>query len=314
MTPLWAYDVAEDGRATPVTDLETAPAGYRWIHADISEPGLEDWLFEHLPERAAEVLVQPETRPRATVHEGGVLFALRGLNLNRGEDPEDMVALRGWATPTLIITTRRRKIFAAQDMRDRAAAGHLPEHPSLLIAEIADNFVDRIEANGVAIEDRVDVLEDILFLDDEAPEGRALPEIRRSAIRLNRFLKPQAAALYALSDARMPVITPEAREDFADAADRMQRAVEELDAVRERLAALTDHLDAARNMRLSRNSYALSIVAAVFLPMGFLTGLFGVNVAGMPGVSAEWAFAVLSLACIGLGALVWIVLRAFRLF
>jgi zinc transporter len=44
--------------------------------------------------------------------------------------------------------------------------------------------------------------------------------------------------------------------------------------------------------RLNRNLYTLSVVTAIFLPLGFLTGLFGINIGGMPGVEDEQAFFV----------------------
>ena len=39
--------------------------------------------------------------------------------------------------------------------------------------------------------------------------------------------------------------------------------------------------------------FVLSIVAAIFLPLSFLTGLMGMNVAGLPGLVNPWAFWVL---------------------
>ncbi len=58
--------------------------------------------------------------------------------------------------------------------------------------------------------------------------------------------------------------------------------------------SLEEQIVADRAQVLGRNSYILSIVAAIFLPLGFLTGLFGVNVAGMPGTETEAAFWVLA--------------------
>lgn len=315
MTPICAFDIAPDGTARAIDPAAALPAeGFRWVHADLSEPGLEDWLFATLPERAAEALLLPETRPRALAHDGGVIAILRGLNLNQGEDRDDMVALRIWAAPRLVVTVRRRKVFAADDLRKRGLAGHLPASPDMFLTALAENFTQRIETHGVALENRVDALEDLLFLDDRNPEARVIPELRRTVIRLGRFLGPQADALARLTHADMGLIGAEAREDLDEIADRARRAVEEVQSTRDRLEALSDHLDQARNMRLAKNSYALSIVAAIFLPMGFLTGLFGVNVAGMPGVGTPAAFGVLTLACLGLGLAVWLVLRAFRLF
>ncbi|NCC51248.1 MAG: hypothetical protein EOM20_08540 [Spartobacteria bacterium] len=43
---------------------------------------------------------------------------------------------------------------------------------------------------------------------------------------------------------------------------------------------------AAGNKRM----YILSLVAALFMPLGFLTGLLGINVAGIPGAENPYAF------------------------
>ena len=78
--------------------------------------------------------------------------------------------------------------------------------------------------------------------------------------------------------------------------------VEELDSLQGRLTAINDHHSAQAAEAQNRNSYILSIVAAIFLPLGFITGLFGVNVAGMPGTDAAWAFAGLCLVSVVIGA------------
>ena len=41
---------------------------------------------------------------------------------------------------------------------------------------------------------------------------------------------------------------------------------------------------------MNRTMYALSVIAGIFLPLGLLTGLLGINVGGMPGVENGWAF------------------------
>ncbi len=58
--------------------------------------------------------------------------------------------------------------------------------------------------------------------------------------------------------------------------------------------ALRAHVDSLHAARIGKQGFVLSLVAAVFLPLGFLTGLFGVNIAGMPGIDWPWAFAALT--------------------
>lgn len=67
----------------------------------------------------------------------------------------------------------------------------------------------------------------------------------------------------------------------------------------------------ARAERMNRQMLVLSVAAALFLPLGLITGLLGVNVAGIPGTETPWAFwavcAILGLVAAGqLWAFWWI--------
>ena len=42
--------------------------------------------------------------------------------------------------------------------------------------------------------------------------------------------------------------------------------------------------------RLNKNTYILSVIASIFLPLGFLTGLLGINIEGIPGATNQSAF------------------------
>ncbi len=55
---------------------------------------------------------------------------------------------------------------------------------------------------------------------------------------------------------------------------------------------------------LGRNTYVLSIIAAAFLPLGFLTGLFGINVGGMPLIDSQAGCVIIAGGCVAIGALV----------
>ncbi len=78
-----------------------------------------------------------------------------------------------------------------------------------------------------------------------------------------------------------------------EVADDITRQVESLDAARERAAVVQDELMNRMSEQINKNMYVLSVIAGVFLPLGFVTGLLGVNVDGIPGDDTPWAFAAL---------------------
>ena len=108
-------------------------------------------------------------------------------------------------------------------------------------------------------------------------------------------------------------MTTEEQTDLREAVNLVTLTEEALTSLNQRLAVIQDHTDAELARKMSRNSYILSIVAAVFLPLGFITGLFGVNVAGMPGVDTPLAFGILCLALVLLSAAMIALLRWSRL-
>lgn len=84
-----------------------------WLLFDYSQPQLVEWLVEkaHFSQVIADTLVADETRPCATVINDGLLIALRGINVTT--HLQDMISLLIWAESSRIITSRRRKLDAA---------------------------------------------------------------------------------------------------------------------------------------------------------------------------------------------------------
>jgi len=82
--------------------------------------------------------------------------------------------------------------------------------------------------------------------------------------------------------------------------DRLPRYIEDLDAARERAAVTQEELVSRLSEQMDKRMYVLSIVAAIFLPLGFLTGLLGINVGGIPGAEYKAGFAIFCLLLVGL--------------
>ena len=82
-----------------------------------------------------------------------------------------------------------------------------------------------------------------------------------------------------------------------------------VDAVRERAALAQEELLSVVSEQMNERMYVLSLVAAVFLPLGFFTGLMGINVGGMPGVEDSEAFWVIVAICIAVMLALGVVFR-----
>ena len=270
-------------------------------------------MRETLPEIAAAAMLQPETRPRAEPHDDGLILNLRGVNLNPGQASDDMVSLRLWITARTVISARMRRIFAIDDLRSQLHEGANLSGPAEFLFRLATSLTDRIETVSLALEEETDELEEQIY-DRQHDDAPALLPYRRKAIRLRRFVGPQREALARLAAFEGGPLPARDRARLREIANRTARIVEELDATRDRLTAIQDHLDTRQGVRIARHSHILSIVAAIFLPLSFLTGLFGANLGGIPGATAPLAFWALAAGLIALGAALLLIFRHLKWF
>ncbi len=288
------------GRAVPA-DPGTAPpdTGFLWCHFH-RDAGTPDRLGALALEPVViEALTAEETRPRCTVHGHGALINLRGVNLSPGAEPEDMVSVRFWVEPNLLVGVFRRPLGALDDLRAAFASGQAPPTPADFIARLALRLADRAEPVVASLNERIDALEEAL--DDPALPSRKgeLGDVRRMSIVLRRYLFPQRDALTTLEIEDLPWLTTHDRSRLREAADRVTRLAEELDAIRDRAQVVHDQIMDRRAEQMNRQMLILAVVSALFLPLGLLTGLLGINVAGIPGAdtaSAFWIVCALLLA------------------
>jgi zinc transporter len=285
--------------------------GWLWVHLQREEPGSRAWLEKEsgLDEILCEALLSSESRPRCEGYGDGLLVSLRGVNLNPGADPEDMVALVMWAEAGRIISVRRRRIMAVDTVRSSIAAGRAPTGTGDFLATLAEGLVERVGPVVDEIEEQVADLEDDIIANRTEGIRMKLAEIRRSAIALRRYIGPQREAMSRLLTQQVGWVTPMDRRLLREIADRITRYVEDLDAARERAQIVQEELAARVSEQINRNMYVLSIVAAVFLPLGLVTGYLGINVGGIPGAEWRWAFAIVGL---GLVAIAFFELWLFR--
>ncbi len=284
--------------------------GLLWVHLDRSAQAAQDWLGESgLNPLVVDALLADDTRPRSAVFENGVLVNLRGVNLNPGADPDDMVSVRIWMEPGRIVSTRRQKLLAVQDLRDDLARGKGARTGPGFLIRLAQGLTDRALVVVDAIADTLDELEDALVAGDMDMLGERLMPLRRQTISLRRHLAPQRDALTRLHADCEDFFDDHQRARLREVADRVYRIVEELDAMRERAAIIQDERRTQISERMNQAIYVLSIVATIMLPLTLVSGLLGMNVGGIPGEKVVWAFWAV---CGGLAVVAAVLLIFFR--
>lgn len=270
----------------------TPDAGLLWVHIDVNDESGRRWLEREsdLPETIIESLLAAETRPRSQINDAGSLVVLRGVNTNPGDDPEDMVSVRIWLESRRIISTRRRRLLSVQDVRVALDEGDGPSTPGEFLVELIGRLADRIGDFVNAIEDRISEAEDRVDAGGDATLRQTTTGLRRQIAAVRRFLAPQRDALDRLYRQPGKLFSDPESNGLREEADRMTRYLEDIDLARERLVVMQEEFLAQQAQQQNSRMYVLSVVAAIFLPLTFVTGLLGMNVGGLPGLESPNGF------------------------
>ncbi|PHI36714.1 zinc transporter ZntB [Pseudoalteromonas sp. GCY] len=264
-----------------------------WLHFDYSFDETTEWLKQQtfLDDWEREALTADETRPRTANGDEGLLVFLRGVNLNPKQSPEDMVSIRCFANDKLLITCRKRHIMSAQDMLASLKKGQGAKSIGELLSTLVMRLSVRMQDIIWQIEEQLDEFEDAMESSEQLPNYQQLSTLRRQTIGLKRYLKPQKLAISELILAKVAWLDEDHQHMIEEASNALSRYIEELEAAIERAQVIQNAITNHQNEQLNQRMYVMSVVAALFLPLGFLTGLLGVNIGGIPGTEWGGAFA-----------------------
>ncbi|KEP68203.1 magnesium transporter CorA [Thioclava dalianensis] len=271
-----------------------------WAHLDGTHEAAQAWIrdeLDYLDPQAVEALLDVSTRPRISVVGEGLLVILRAINFNEGEDPEDMVSLRMYLDTRRIVTISRKRVLAIERMNAALCADNGPSDAGAFLVRLVEDIVGRINVFQGDLDARAETLEDQVFGGQGDRMRHDVLDLRLKVIAARRYIGPQRDALMQVAKLENPVIDPVTRREIEEEALKMLRVAEDMDELRDQAQVLREELSSQLSDRVNRNTFVLSVVTTIFLPLGFVTGLFGINVGGMPGTHSNSAFDIFVMGC-----------------
>jgi zinc transporter len=304
--------LAGDGACRHITPEEAAAyrgPGFIWSHIEsASEDELPDAMRGDIPDVAAHALVATETRPRCDRIEDGAILNLRGPAMVATEDSDRLVSIRMWARRGRVDSVTRRPLAATEQVMARMKAGELRD-PGDLVSAYARAISKALDPQVAELGDMLDDVESEIESRNKFRQRTTITRIRSEAIAFRRFVAPDRDALLTLAALDFEWLAEDDRLHIREAADRFARMTEELEAVRERSALLHEQLTDLRAEEIDQRSLLISVVAFIFLPLTFITGLLGINVDDIPYAHVRGAFWGVVVLCflLAAGVMAWFV-------
>jgi zinc transporter len=262
-----------------------------WIHLTTNDERAKAWLGGEagLSAYVIEALTAAETRPRCDQVAEGAVINLRGPSSETLAASDPLASIRIYANGGCVFSVTRKTLNALHPVRELVAAGKVLD-PGDLIAALAQAITEELDPVVADLGDALDDCEEQIAARAAFELRQMVNQARSQAIGFRRFLNPQRAALEKLAAMPAEWLREDDRLHLAAAADRAARMAEELESIRERAALIHEALTDLRSEQIDQRSLIIAIAAMVFLPLTFVTGLLGMNVAGIPFAHEPWAF------------------------
>ena len=308
-------------------DVATARAladasGVTWINLD----GVQDvQTVAALGEAFAlhplvqEDLVNPTQRPKMETYDDHVFVVLKMVRpveadasqaYGRGDTGHTIEQVALILGPGYVLSFQEEEgdVFEHIRQRIRTDGGAIRDQDAdYLLYALLDIIIDHYFVTLERIGDATELFEDLVFDNPTPKVQEALSTLRRQVVVLRRAIWPLREVLTQLLREDAPGITERTQLYLRDAYDHLVQAVDVLEALRDVLASLADLYLSALSHKMNEVMKVLTVVGTLFIPLSFLTGLYGMNFAYIPELQYENGYFVLLgvMALVTMGTLLY---------
>jgi zinc transporter len=256
-----------------------------WIDVDLQDATQREWILSDakLSKHVQDHLLESVKMTRRESINGGLLVSLLGFRIGeKGSVSNELNSVRIWIEESRIITVRSGPNAAVDELRKIVSVEEGPSSVFELLAFFVTSHIKRLESQISDISLKTDSFEEQILAQKSEPRMDDLNSLRRETLRLRRQLVPVRGILRLMLSDQALNLGDSQKRPLSTAAEHIGEYLENLEDCRERADLLRDQMEAQLSTMMTRVTYNLTVVATIFLPLSFITGLLGINVAGIP--------------------------------
>lgn len=291
---IWGFHFVPDQAAQPIStqsalDLlrsgEQMPRGeFIWLHFSLANSSSIPWLKNQLqlPEAFFEDLRSDSGSTRLEQETHSLIAVIHDVMFDLTFDSASVATGSIYLDSSLFVSARLRPLRSMEQLRTGVRQGQAFRSPVDMLAHLLGDQADVLLQISRRATARVDKIEDKLISNRISFSRGELGTLRRDLVRLQRLLSPEPATFFRLLNRPPKWISESELIELRQAAEELFAAVDDTQALVERVKLLQEELAASINEQTNRTLYVLTLVTVLALPINLVAGIFGMNVGGIP--------------------------------
>lgn len=241
-----------------------------------------------------------DQRPKIEDYESYIFIVLKMLYYDEEGDEElgdsviDIDQISLILGPNFIISFKDKEVDVFDPIRDRlrTARGRIRKQGSDYLAySMIDAIVDHYFVIMEKLGERFEELEDAVVANPEPEILTTIYNLKRDMLFLRKSVWPLREAISKMQRIDSPLVTDSTKIYLRDVYDHTIQVIENVETFRDMSASLLETYLSSLSNRLNEVIKVLTIISTIFIPLTFLSGLFGMNVKTMvEWLEPSWAF------------------------
>lgn len=280
-----------------------------WVHLSVQDPDHVNWLkaTSGLSQEVVNALLAPKVRPRLAATPNSLLVILRVADTLEASEHEELRSLRIYTEGKRIISTSLYPLPTVQSIRQSWAGKE--GNTCDLFLELVVKSIRGLEPILEELDEQADLLEKQVLDVGQDPEERDVAVLALDSLQLRRYLAPQKEVLSRLFRIDSETFDETHRQRLKSSFDLVCRQLDEVDVLRDRVRIIREQISSHIAEQSNHRLYIFSVIALIFAPLGFLTGLLGVNLGGIPGADHPAAFSSFCAVLLALATVMMIIIK-----
>jgi magnesium transporter len=285
--------VAEDGKVAgdvpPEAIRETLarPGAVLWL--DIEDLSSDDArllreVFGFHP-LAVEDAIRGHERPKVEAHGSYYFMVFYTADFKSKADEIELQGLTLFVGANYLVTVHAGSVPEVADTMARcqtAPGSPLTSKVGALVYALLDAVVDEYFPLMDQVADRIEDLEDTIFIKFDERAIQTIFSLKTDLLRLRHVVAPERDVLNRLLRLELPVFRPDDMPYLQDIYDHIVRVTDTVDTYRDLLSSALDSYLSLQSNRLNEIMKVLTIASIVLMSSALVTGFYGMNFRVMP--------------------------------
>ena len=255
-----------------------------------------------------EDIVNTGQRPKYEDFDQYIFIALKMLMFDeeKKEIISEQVSIVFGANFVISFQEKEGDVFNPVRERIRNTRGRIRKMgPDYLTYSLLDAVVDNYFFILEKLSEKIEDMEEELAADPRPQTMQAIHKFKRDTIYLRKSVWPLREVVSSLERGESKLVKKGTHIFLRDVSDHTVQVIDTIETFRDTLSGMFDIYLSSVSNRMNEIMKVLTIFAAIFIPLTFIAGIYGMNFKFMPELEWEWGYFVLLgfMAVVGFGML-----------